>query len=73
MHTQRCGFEWQDGTEKTMLKAFRKRNLGSPEATWYLFQVAIIPECQGKGERFIDFLIGHHMTDNMTDCPLKGT
>ncbi|KAF5347250.1 hypothetical protein D9756_009902 [Leucocoprinus leucothites] len=45
----RCGFEWLDGTERTMLKAFRKRELGNPDATWYLFQIAVIQECQGKG------------------------
>lgn len=50
---QRCGFEWLDGTEQTMLKGFRKRGLGNPDTTWYLQQIAVIPECQGKGEQFI--------------------
>ncbi|KXN90749.1 hypothetical protein AN958_03636 [Leucoagaricus sp. SymC.cos] len=45
----RCGFEWMDSTEQTMLKAFQKRNLGKPEATWHLLQIAVLPECQGKG------------------------
>lgn len=31
----------------------KKRNLGNPNATWHLHQIAVLPECQGKGKQII--------------------
>ncbi|KAJ3569016.1 hypothetical protein NP233_g5324 [Leucocoprinus birnbaumii] len=45
----RSGFEWlDDGSEQKMLKEFRQQGYGNAEEAWYLLQIAVRPECQGR-------------------------